>query len=270
MSPFPRVALQVDSRHSAPPLPLATVAAALGLAEVHASIGINRSANRKTTLQLVSAQGAPEGFAKFSWEPVSVAAVRTEADALRAVGGRLGPARAPELLAAQDYHGSPFIVTAPLPDDSVGVRAGVQAPSARELYSLLPLHRRAALADTGQLRALRARLAGVARDSSNREVLSAAASLLDVIAADDLEVPVGVRWHGDLAAWNVARSGDGTLWCWDWESSEEDAAAGLDALHWHMSMGTEAGRAWDGAALALATEAAGELTTAAGAPREAR
>ena len=47
--------------------------------------------------------------------------------------------------------------------------------------------------------------------------------------------PVSERWHGDLTWWNRARDRDGQLWVWDWENSEEDTIAGLDALHWAFS-----------------------------------
>jgi hypothetical protein len=35
-----------------------------------------------------------------------------------------------------------------------------------------------------------------------------------------------------MTPWNRARDRTGQLWVWDWESSEEDAVAGLDPLHW--------------------------------------
>ncbi len=270
LSPFPHVSLLTRPGAQHPALPLASVAQALGRDRVWAAIGVNLSANRKTTLQLVSSDGAPAGFAKFSWEPVSVEAVRTEAAALRAVGGNPGPARAPELLAEADYHGYPFIVSAPLPAESVGVRSGVAPPSAKELYSILPLSRRARVAETEQFAAVRTRLSAVPTDSENREVLAATAALLELLGGRDVEVPVQSRWHGDLAAWNTARSVDGTLWLWDWESSELDTAAGLDPLHWFMSEGMEAGRAWDGSSLLAAVEAATPLMTAAGTPKHGR
>lgn len=268
--PFPRLSLQVSTEAPVPVLPLATVAQALDLSQVHASIGINISANRKTTLQVISPDGAPLGFAKFSWEPASVTAVETEAAALIGSGGGTGPARAPRLLARGTYYGRPYIVTEPIPADSVAVRSGVSAPSAAELHSLLPLVRRARIVDTGQFQALRRRLTAVPVDTGNSETLGAAAALLDLVAPLDVEVPVVARWHGDLTAWNSARSGDGILWCWDWESSEEDAVAGLDALHWHLAAGAEAGHLWDGAALRAAVGESDALATAAGTPRRAR
>jgi hypothetical protein len=268
--PFPHLRLQRRRDGPAPTFPLAAVADALGKAEVWASIGINMSANRKTTLQLVDADGSPLGFAKFAWEPVSDAAVRTEAQALEAVGGKHGPARAPALLATGTYYDHPFIVSEALPPDSVGVRSRVAPPSAAELYSILPLSRKARVAETAQYAALRTRLAALPLRPENTQVLEATEGLLDALHQRDAVVPVQSRWHGDLAAWNTARSADGTLWLWDWESSEVDAVAGLDPLHWFMSAGMEAGRRWNGASLVSALRSSGHLMTAAGTARSSR
>ena len=60
------------------------------------------------------------------------------------------------------------------------------------------------------------------------------------------------------------------LWLWDWESSEVDAVAGMDPLHWFMSEGTEAGRAWNGTSLLAALRSAATLMAAAGIPRSGR
>ena len=65
--------------------------------------------------------------------------------------------------------------------------------------------------------------------------VAAAHALLDALAGATDTLPVTSRWHGDLTWWNRARDDAGQLWVWDWESSEEDAVAGLDALHWAFS-----------------------------------
>ena len=66
-------------------------------------------------------------------------------------------------------------------------------------------------------------------------MLTRTRDLVTRVTAADAVVPVTRRWHGDFAPWNRARDRDGRLWVWDWESSEEDAVAGLDALHWSFS-----------------------------------
>ncbi len=268
--PFPIVRLRVRAGQPCPATPLAAVAVALGRQDLAASIGINTGANRKATLHVISSTGTPVGFAKFAWDPVSTASVRWEAAALRELGGGDQVARAPALLAVGDYYGRPFMISAPLPLDSLGVRAGVSPPTARELYSLLPLARRDRLAATGQYAAVRDRLHTLTPLGQDMDrVVAEARAVLDTLAEDQVEAVVQQRWHGDLAAWNTARSADGVLWLWDWESSETDAVAGLDAIHWHMSTRTETGRPWNGAALVEALELARPLITAAGTPRAA-
>ena len=268
--PFPTVRLQTRVGRPAPATPLATVARALHRHDIAASFAVNFSANRKATLHVVDSQGLPLGFAKFAWDPVSTSSIRAEEAALRAVGEREMSARAPKLLASGQYYGSPFIITSPLPVDSVGVRNGVPPPEARELYSLLPLVRRDRVSATGQYADLRERLrllADAPADHAIAQVVAVAERVLDQVAQQDVILPVQERCHGDLAAWNTARSSDGTLWLFDWESSEADAVAGLDALHWHMSALIEAGRPWNGAALLEAINLARPLLTAAGGSR---
>ena len=261
--PFPKVGLQVRDG-AAPVLPLAMLAKDLGHDEVFASFGVNKNTNRKTTLYVVSRDGDPLGFAKFSWDPASVASVTREGDALEVVGQRTGGARAPAILARGTYYGSPYIVTAPIPLESKGVRADVPAPSPQELFALCPMTRRATLGDTRQFQALRSRLTALTPDAASADVVRQATALLEEIGALADELPVTERWHGDFTPWNSARDSQGVLWCWDWESTEEDTVAGLDAFHWHMTVRTEQGAPWNGATLATAVEAAGPLLRAAG------
>lgn len=268
--PFPVLRLQTRAEGPAAVTPLAAVGEVLGRDDLAASVAVNTSANRKATLQVVDENGVPAGFAKFAWDEVSTASVQAEGEALLAVGDRAGTVRAPALLASGSYYDKPFIVSQPLPLDSVGVRADVPPPSALELYTLLPLTRRARIGATGQCVALTARLEQLAAAGPEiLPVVGAALALLALVGTDEHEVAVQERCHGDLAAWNTARASDGTLWLWDWESSEPDAAAGLDALHWHMSARTEAGERWDGPALLTAIELARPLLAAAGTSRRA-
>ncbi len=58
------------------------------------------------------------------------------------------------------------------------------------------------------------------------------------------------------------------LWCWDWESSEPDATAGLDALHWMWSIRREQGAELGGALLRASSEAAAGHLRGLGTPRE--
>jgi hypothetical protein len=219
-------------------LPLSVLAEALGRPRLYASFGVRRGANRKATLHLLDLHGRPVGFAKLGWSPTTDHFVRTEAAALRAVGGTRGTAHAPSLLAEVDYFGHPVVVTEPLPMSSRGARSSALAPpTPAELYALTPVARRAAVAATRQFQALRDRLSALpaSADLATRELLAATLGLAEQVARRPEELPVVRRWHGDFAPWNRARDGDDRLWVWDWENSEEDAVAGLDALHWAFS-----------------------------------
>lgn len=269
--PFPSLVLQRQSEIAAPVLPLAHVSAALGRGPLSAAIGIRTGANRKATLQLVGADGSPQGFAKFAWDPSSRDGILREGAALSALSREpvKQGASAPELLHQGEYFGWPFIVTAPMPLESRGVRADVPSPTAQELYSLTALVRRDGVATTQQFQALVRDVDRSSSDAAVTEIRQAAAELLAVIAETTLTLPVVDRWHGDLTPWNSARDGRGHLWCWDWESSEPDALAGMDAIHWHTSVAVEAGGRLDGNCLAHAVTSARPLLVAAGIPRDA-
>lgn len=270
--PFPRVRVQLRAETGEQvrsQLPLRRLAADLGVPRLHAAIGIRTGANRKATLQLVDDEGAPAGFAKFSWDPASRAGVRAETAALVAASGQ-GEARTPAVLAAGDYAGSPYLVTAPLPLSVVGVRASVPPPTPQELFSLCPASRRGTVASSRQFQALQARVAGLDLGPDLGGLRAALDRVVAQIAAADDEIPLTVRWHGDLTPWNAARDADGVLWVWDWESSEPDTVAGLDALHWHVAVAQERGRPLDGAVLREAAHHALPMLTAAGLPRRSR
>jgi hypothetical protein len=238
--PTATAALTVQVRESHPDaeaaLPLPTLARALGVERLYASTGVRAGANRKATLHLLSDTGSPVGYAKFGWNEATDLFVRTEAAALREVGGRPGAARAPRLLAEVDYHGHPVIVTEPLPLDVRGARsASVAAPTPEEFFELCPVVRRGPAAGTEHFSQLAARLAGLADQPVAGDIARDALSIVGRLADRRDVVPVTARWHGDLTPWNRARDGEGQLWLWDWESSEPDAVAGLDAVHWAFS-----------------------------------
>lgn len=218
-------------------LPLAVLAEALGAGPLFATAGVRSGANRKATLHLLDATGTPVGYAKVGWSPVTDAFVRTEGATLREVGGETGArTQAPALLAVVDHHGHPVIVTEPLPLDVRGARsASVAPPTSQEVFALTPVHRRGPLAGTGHLRALAERLDALPQGAVTRDVRGPALDLLERVRRHTADLPVTTRWHGDFAPWNRARDGTGRLWVWDWESSEPDAVAGLDPLHWAFS-----------------------------------
>jgi hypothetical protein len=238
LSPAPlSVLVRDDDAGAAERLPLRVLARALGRDRLYAATGVRSGANRKATLHLLSSTGEPVGYAKLGWSDTTDQFVRTEAAALREVGGRPGPMRAPALLAEVDYHGHPVIVTEPLPLEVRGARSKrTQPPTAQELFFLCPVHRHARIADTGHFTELAGRLGKLADDPVSGQVVTSAQPLVEQLRTQDGEVPVTSRWHGDMTPWNRARDGSGQLWVWDWESSEPDAVAGLDALHWAFSV----------------------------------
>ncbi|MQW74771.1 hypothetical protein GHK92_02695 [Nocardioides sp. dk4132] len=275
--PFPRLSVQVPDEPAGradQELPLAALERILGTGPLMASIGVRTGANRKATLQLVDPAGHPRGFAKLGWDAASSAGIRAERAAL-AHAPREGRVRVPHLLASGPLDGvldgvlgeHPYVVTAPLPLDVRAVRGTVPAPTAEELAVLCPRDRLAPIAATGQFRALRGRLDALVPTATTRPLLALAGDLLDALTTLRTEVPVTARWHGDLTPWNVARDGAGTLWCWDWESSEPDAVAGLDALHWCSAVRRERGERLDATTPAAVLADAGPLLRAAALPR---
>jgi hypothetical protein len=266
--PFPRLTLQLadGAGENRALLPLGMLSAHLGAEPLFASIGIRTGANRKATLQLVDGAGRPAGFAKFAWNPSSSAGIRRETAAL-AGAAQHGAARSPGLLASGDFHGHPFLVSSPLPLTTRGVRDDVPPPTPAELAALTPVTRWGRAGHTEQLGALRERLAALPGGPGTDAVRERACGLLAEVAERETVHPVTRRWHGDLTPWNSARDDDGVLWCWDWESSEPDALAGMDALHWYVTVRTERGEALDGTLLRSAYHQAGSHLVAVGTPR---
>lgn len=234
-----RLRVSVSSGHpeAADGLPLPVLARALGVPRLYAATGVRAGANRKATLHLFAESGSPIGYAKVGWNEITDRFVTTEAAALRDVGGRAAPMRAPAVLAEVDYHGHRIVVTEPLPLDVRGARSrSVAPPSAQELYALCPVCRHDRPSRTGHFVALQERLLALVDDPVAGDSVQAAAPLVDRLRGRDAQLPVTARWHGDLTPWNRARDATGQLWVWDWESSEADAVAGLDALHWEFSV----------------------------------
>jgi hypothetical protein len=227
--------------------PVTVLERALGTSLV-AVIGVRHGANGKATLQLFDPRGNSVGYAKLAWNEATSAYVRAEGEALRSVVLASSGVKVPQVLAEGVVGGDlPFLVTKPLPRGARRLRA--EDLSLSILAGLFPVLRRDRPAMTGQFQRVVARLRSaqqsVMRDD---ELYAAATELVDRLIATDVEVPVLARWHGDLVPWNAAREDDGTIWLWDWESSEPDAVAGLDVLHWAVH---SSGSSWDGEAHAL-------------------
>ena len=230
-----RLVVQVrsDARNAAARLPLRVLADALGRSRLYAALGIRTGANRKATLQLVGPGGEPAGYAKLAWSKATRRLVETETAALRRPPDGDAAVHAPALLAAGDIGEQPYLVTAPLPLSTRSPRRDDPVPAPLELAALGTPHRLDTVARTGQFTALARRVAEL--PAARHDLCALVRELAGRLEAATDEVPVTDRWHGDLVPWNTARDADGALWCWDWESSEPDAVAGLDAVHWAVS-----------------------------------
>lgn len=268
--PVPRLVVQVRAGSRSPALPLEALARALGRDEVFASIGIRTGANRKATLQLVGRDGSPVGYAKFGWNTIADELVATEAMALAALPRPAGAGmRAPRVLASLDFHGHPVVVTEPLPAEVRGAYDDPGPPSPQEIYSLCPVHRSGAIHSTEHFRTLARRLESLDPTAMQPALDAAVSTLAAHVGARPDPVAVSKRWHGDLTAWNCARDSTGRLWAWDWESSEADAVAGLDALHWDFSNRRLATRSLGRVRLADCVDAVRPHLLAAGTPQAA-
>ncbi len=264
-----QVAVQSRVDTTAPELPLASIADVLGHRRLHASIGVRTGANRKATLQLVDDHGTACGYAKLAWSAATAEGVVTESRNLEAVGGRGGLACAPALLASGEIAGHPYLVSAPLPTAAASPARTDPPPTPRELACLCPVHRRAPVRETEHFAALSTRIADVlATDAVDRDLGASMRDVADRVAKADAVLPITERWHGDLAHWNTARDADGRLWCWDWESAEADAVAGLDALHWTFSRERQRGDGIDHTSLDYAVAAAATHLWAVGTRRQ--
>ena len=123
---------------------------------------------------------------------------------------------------------------------------------------------RRSLATSDHVRALTDRLEKLVPVESTAPLVGRTLRLLEEATAVGQDVVMSAHWHGDLTPWNAARDDEGRLWCWDWESTEPDAVAGLDAVHWHLSVVQEAGEPLTAQALATAAEAARPALTGLG------
>lgn len=213
--------------------PLATMNTVLD-AELVSIIGVRTGANAKATLQLFTTEGTSAGYAKIAWNDLTTTFVLQETNTLLALQGKAGRVRVPRVLAHGTAGPFPFLVTSPLPPDVASVRGDL---SLAELADVAPLQRHDVVAHTRQFKDLESSIHVLLGQSIFPSLTEPAMQLLQLLRSGQHRVPIAERWHGDLVPWNAAREPDGTLWLWDWEMSQADAAVGLDALHWYVNAG---------------------------------
>lgn len=208
------------------------------VAEAHeplALVGIRDGANAKPTVQLFTPDGAPSGYAKQSWSDLSREYVNQERQALAALKGTSGIARTPRLLRDGDSYGWPFLVTEPLPASCRSLR-GMSSLQIAEIAQLHPLHRHGSIRSSQQFTSMMKRFERrLGTGAAGGGLAQAAVDLAHMIIGLDVSLPIATRWHGDLVPWNAARDETGNIWIWDWETSEPDAAIGLDIVHWVLN-----------------------------------
>lgn len=213
--------------------PLAQMSRVLG-APLVSIIGVRQGANAKATLQLFTTEGVPAGYAKTAWNNLTADFVSQETETLRALRGSTGGVQVPRVLEHGTLGDLPYLVTSPLPPDVTSVRGHLRFA---ELVAIAPLNRRDVVGSSLQFKALSHRVKKLEEQGLYPSLTSAASQLVRLLRASGSSIPIGERWHGDLVPWNAARQRNGTLWLWDWEMSEPDAALGLDALHWRLNTG---------------------------------
>ncbi len=207
-------------------------AAELDTPTLLASMTVRRNnPNTKPTLQLFDPSGGAIGYAKLGWSPATRSMVRTESQALAALGGRLDRVVVPRLLAAGERSNTVYSIASPLPAE---LHRWTQDPASAPGHSL-EVARSAGvsesrLAGSGYARQLRCHLDATASGApESSRILSA---WLDRLEDDPTPLAFG-RWHGDWVSWNLGRV-DGRVAAWDWEHSAADVPIGFDLLHWHF------------------------------------
>lgn len=106
--------------------------------------------------------------------------------------------------------------------------------SIEALCTVSPVLRTSIPGTSGHLAAILGRLTRSKHHPLLRHVGAPLMELAQRLHQSQHEVPILSFDHGDLVPWNACRSADGTIWLWDWESSQPDTIAGSDALHWFL------------------------------------
>lgn len=213
-----------------PPTVLSQIGHELQIAPA-AVMRVRRSANRKALMQILDVNGRTVGYAKIARDARTAAGIQTETRMLQQLAGGTKAVRTPKVILTGELGGLPYLVTEPLPRTLRGMRPGGPPPSIEEFAELMPVSRWAPPARTRHFRGLETR----AQMVTSRGLGPGIDDLLQGVRNIGETLPVTSRFHGDFAFWNLGRSSDGRLWCWDFEDATDDALAGMDIVHWHAS-----------------------------------
>ncbi len=210
----------------------------LGGAPLHVGIGVREpDSNHKPSLQLLSEDGAPVGYAKVGWNDSTRALVGNEARTLLELHDDPPTlVSLPRVLHAGSWAGRTLLVATALPDDLHEYLA--PPPPADALISDIAgsARRRVELASSSYWTRVGEAVEVVRRDRAHPDLGTVLARYHAEVQAGwgRVEVELG-RWHGDLVPWNVGLT-DGRLHVWDWEHSGSDVPLGFDIAHWHFQL----------------------------------
>jgi hypothetical protein len=189
---------------------------------------VGGSGFRTPVLQLFTADGRPRGYAKIGWDPVTVAMVEVEADALERVrAARFSTLTAPAVAWFGTWHDLTVLVTEPM-------HPGVRRLNARELPPIDPLREIATLWGAPRRSVVTASTFWArATAVADRAAAAGRPALTATMAAyvdhhDGADVRFGA-WHGDWVEWNLGRVGRGLV-AWDWAYAAPDVPIGFDVL----------------------------------------
>ncbi len=186
-------------------------------------------ANRKPVLQLLTPAGETVGFAKVGINPLTIALVRGEHDALdRLHAAGLRELRVPRVLGREQWNDLEILILSPLPvwQKRTPLAPGQLQRAMTEVAGVTPTTA-SPLAGGDYWRHLTGRLAAAGEGQEQAALGSALAELASLAGSSTLSFG---SWHGDWTPWNMASTKDGLL-VWDWERFSAPAPTGYDALH---------------------------------------
>jgi hypothetical protein len=256
---------RIDPADYANWLVLAHLAANLGCERLLAGIAVRRvQPNAKPMLELFDPAGCARGYAKLGWSAATRQLVRTEADALLALHGRLHGIIIPDLATRGVFADTEYSVATPLP---LGLRPWTTDPIDAPDVALEVAHAaevyKGPLKDSAHAKCLREQL--IAAEGTTPHASRVLLHWLARLEENPTELQFG-RWHGDWTPHNLG-SLDGRVVAWDWEHSKVDVPIGFDALHWHHQRALPRGGLVAAVADVLATS---DRLGSLGVPPEAR
>jgi hypothetical protein len=189
-------------------------------------------ANRKPVLQLLTTSGAPAGFVKIGFNPLTRDLVRAESTSLTWLeGAGLRGIAVPRVLHHEQWHDLDVLVLSPLP---VWQRRRPVSPrqlsAAMDTVARVGGLRHGAAPAEAYLRQLRKRLEAADPSPEREALLESLGALAATGACAGLSFG---SWHGDWSPWNMASTGEGLL-VWDWERFASGVPLGFDALHYWL------------------------------------